>query len=184
MTILVGLIKDGDAVLASDRRVTWGGFCLNGEPKCHRLGAALVGRAGAARYLAAIQSAEPLVVAEGGLTLEAARAWVLGFADHVRAWGTARGHGSTSDHHSHQDAYMVVVTTVGVWEIDGDGGAILLPGGFGVQGSGASYAAGALHAAQALKPDMAARDLAQLVCEAAVRFNNGCGGPVDVLELP
>lgn len=72
---------------------------------------------------------------------------------------------------------------VGVWDISCDGAVVLLPGGVGFQGCGAQVAAGALHAAEALSPAMGLEERARLACEAAIRFDSGCGGPVDVLSI-
>jgi len=192
VSVLVAIVKDGVAAMASDTLVS-GSITYEAEPKFVRSGRWLVGSVGGAvggRFLrvygramkATIEEGDDSAMAEmvnamrGGGAIEAVDAFVEAWEE----WVEERGRGHTDEQGERVlPASFLVASPAGVWSVC-DTGSVTSPArGYMAEGSGAGVALGALAVlwrGGQVAPEAAAR----IAVEAAMDHAEDCGGSAAV----
>ncbi len=167
MSVVVGVIRDGVAVIASDTARFVGNVRTVGGAKYHIVGSYAVGYTGTVKWGEFVRSLDD------GLAVEQiAESWHM--------WAAERSHGKQDADGDHcLTGELLVVSPHGLWRIGPDCGVARVRGEYAAIGSGAPTAYGAMCAAPALP----AWDVAQKAIGACVRHHVWCGGEMALATI-
>ncbi len=183
MTAIAAIYQGGRAWMASDSRQHGRGTYRDDCIKIRRIGAALVGLAGSPLYDNALMDAPPLEpdANEAGVLL-----WCVKLAQRLRAYGKEQGHGDIGGGIFSHDFALLIATTAGLWDVEGDGSVARVARDWHAIGSGGAEARGSIHGQLDLcrcAGDLDYESVVATAIRSAIALDSSCGGNVHMVSL-